>query len=65
MKLSNLAIPSDAQRGAPKKKVKTLFEQQRAACKTYEDLVKLGYARNMNCPEAWAEHVLAQRERNS
>ena len=65
MKLSNLAIPSDAQRGAPKKKQKTPFEIKRAACKTYDELVDLGYEMGFDSPEGWADHVMAQRRHMS
>lgn len=65
MKLSMLTIPGDARTHPPKRKEPTPFERKRAACHTYEELVDLGYAEGMSCPEGWAEHVIAQRERRA
>jgi hypothetical protein len=61
MKLSQLAIPKDVQRHAPRKKEPTPFEIRRAACKTHQDLVDMGYAEGMAHPEAWADHVWTMR----
>lgn len=61
MKLNILAVPKDAHVSQPKKKVPTEFERKRAACRTYDELVELGYAEGMEFPEGWAEHVMYQR----
>jgi hypothetical protein len=65
MKLSNLLVPKDAQVSQPKKKVPTAFEVKRAACKTYEELVELGYEEGFEHPEGWADHVWHQRHHRS
>ena len=60
MSLKNLKLSDDI--SLSYKKELTPFEQKRAAATTYEELVKLGYEKDMEFPETWAKHVLDVRQ---